>query len=101
MNINCCFIFTILANFHNDWLRDLSQDHQTAFLNRQNFFRYVQWIAYEQWRAIKSYAEARGVSPVNQQQARAFFERHFVPMLVRPETGGAGLVTGFYEPLGA
>nr|WP_250889163.1 murein transglycosylase A [Mesorhizobium sp. dw_380] len=46
----------------------------------------------------EAYAEARGVSPANQQQARAFFERHFVPMLVRPEAGGAGLVTGFYEP---
>ena len=44
-----------------------------------------------------AYAEARGVSPANRSDARAFFQRHFVPMLVRAETG-AGLVTGFYEP---
>ena len=31
--------------------------------------------------------------------ARAFFERHFTPALVRPEDGGRGLVTGFYEPI--
>ncbi|QKD00900.1 murein transglycosylase A [Mesorhizobium loti] len=45
----------------------------------------------------EAYAQARAVSSVTRVQARAFFERHFVPMLVRPETG-AGLVTGFYEP---
>ncbi|MGO4638677.1 murein transglycosylase A [Mesorhizobium sp. 2RAF45] len=44
-----------------------------------------------------AYAEARGASPATRAEARAFFERHFVPMLVRPESG-AGLVTGFYEP---
>ena len=30
--------------------------------SRQDFFCYVQWIAYQQWRAIKSYAEERGVA---------------------------------------
>jgi membrane-bound lytic murein transglycosylase A len=45
-----------------------------------------------------AYAEARGASSVNGSEARTFFERHFIPMLVRPETEGAGLVTGFYEP---
>src|SRR5262249_11332224 len=44
------------------WLRDLSQDQQAAVADRQNFFCYVQWIAYEQWRAIKLYAEDRGVA---------------------------------------
>ncbi|WP_027059242.1 murein transglycosylase A [Mesorhizobium loti] len=44
-----------------------------------------------------AYAQARAASPLDGSDARAFFERHFVPMLVRPETG-AGLVTGFYEP---
>ena len=46
----------------------------------------------------EAYAEARTVSPANRPQARAFFERHLVPALVRAESGGAGLVTGFYEP---
>lgn len=44
-----------------------------------------------------AYAQARDTSPVNPREARAFFERHFVPMLVRADTA-AGLVTGFYEP---
>jgi 4-alpha-glucanotransferase len=44
------------------WLRDLSQDRQAALADRQNFFCYVQWIAYQQWRAIKLYAEERGVA---------------------------------------
>ncbi|RWK15301.1 MAG: transglycosylase [Mesorhizobium sp.] len=45
-----------------------------------------------------AYAEARSVSPANRSEARSFFERHFVPELVGAENGGAGLVTGFYEP---
>ncbi|RUU63475.1 transglycosylase, partial [Mesorhizobium sp. M2C.T.Ca.TU.009.01.2.1] len=45
----------------------------------------------------EAYAEARAVSAPNRSQARSFFERHFVPMLVRGENG-SGLVTGFYEP---
>jgi 4-alpha-glucanotransferase len=44
------------------WLHDLPQDQQAAITNRQNFFRYVQWIAHQQWREIKSYAEERGVA---------------------------------------
>jgi 4-alpha-glucanotransferase len=43
------------------WLRNLPQDRQAALATRQNFFCYVQWIAHQQWRAIKSYAEERGV----------------------------------------
>ncbi|MBN9222797.1 MAG: murein transglycosylase A [Mesorhizobium sp.] len=43
------------------------------------------------------YAQAREAPPQDATQARAFFERYFVPMLVRAESG-AGLVTGFYEP---
>ncbi|WP_322417217.1 murein transglycosylase A [Mesorhizobium huakuii] len=44
-----------------------------------------------------AYAEARSAAPASRPEARAFFERQFVPMLVRAESG-AGLVTGFYEP---
>jgi len=47
-----------------DWLGDLPQDRQTGLATRQNFFSYVQWIAHQQWRAIKSYAEERGVALV-------------------------------------
>jgi 4-alpha-glucanotransferase len=44
------------------WLRDRPQDRQGAITDRQNFFCYVQWIAHQQWREIKSYAEDRGVA---------------------------------------
>ncbi|MER9338575.1 murein transglycosylase A [Mesorhizobium sp. M0293] len=53
----------------------------------------------------EAYAEARTVSPANRsrspdrKEAQAFFERHFSPVHIRPENGGAGLVTGFYEPV--
>ncbi|TIQ31317.1 MAG: transglycosylase [Mesorhizobium sp.] len=46
----------------------------------------------------EAYAEARSASLADRSEARSFFERHFVPMLVTAENGGAGLVTGFYEP---
>src|SRR5882724_10104664 len=44
------------------WLHDLPHDRQAALTRRQSFFCYVQWIAHQQWRAIKSYAEERGVA---------------------------------------
>jgi 4-alpha-glucanotransferase len=44
------------------WLRDLAHDRQAAVIRRQEFFCYVQWVAHQQWRAIKSYAEERGVA---------------------------------------
>jgi 4-alpha-glucanotransferase len=44
------------------WLRDLPQDRQLPFTARRNFFRYVQWIAHEQWRELKTYAEQGGVA---------------------------------------
>ncbi len=47
----------------------------------------------------QAYEAARAVSPANRSEARAFFERFFVPSRVVPENGGPGLVTGFYEPV--
>jgi 4-alpha-glucanotransferase len=44
------------------WLRALPEDRRALITNRQNFFSYVQWIAHQQWRAIKSYADERGVA---------------------------------------
>lgn len=44
------------------WLRDLPHDRQLHLQRRQNFFRYVQWIAHEQWRETKSFADASGVA---------------------------------------
>jgi 4-alpha-glucanotransferase len=44
------------------WLRDLPHDRQADLADRESFFCYVQWIAYQQWRAVKMYAEERGVA---------------------------------------
>ena len=44
------------------WLHDLPQERQAVLRRRAEFFRYVQWIAHQQWCAIKSYAEERGVA---------------------------------------
>lgn len=47
----------------------------------------------------EAYAAARTVSPTDRAQARAFFEHHFIPAHIGGESGGTGLVTGFYEPV--
>jgi 4-alpha-glucanotransferase len=44
------------------WLLDLPWEKQAAITHRQHFFCYVQWIAHQQWREIKSYAEGRSVA---------------------------------------
>ena len=44
------------------WLDRQSRDKQKAFHTREDFFRYVQWIAHEQWEAVKNYAWKRGVA---------------------------------------
>jgi 4-alpha-glucanotransferase len=43
------------------WLRDLPRDQEAALTTRQEFFCYVQWVAHQQWRAVSSHAEERGV----------------------------------------
>src|SRR5947207_11708271 len=44
------------------WLKRQPSKKKKHFRERENFFRYVQWIASEQWSAIKAYAERRGVA---------------------------------------
>jgi 4-alpha-glucanotransferase len=44
------------------WLQALGPARQTKFETRMRFFRYVQWIAHEQWSKTKRYAEERGVA---------------------------------------
>jgi 4-alpha-glucanotransferase len=44
------------------WRHELSLDRQAVLARREEFFCYVQWIARQQWRSIKSYAEERGVA---------------------------------------
>ena len=45
-----------------EWVRGLPEDRQRAIAARQEFFAYVQWIAHQQWRDIKAYAERRGIA---------------------------------------
>ena len=44
------------------WLHNLPGDRRAMLTSLQNFFCYVQWIAHQQWRDIRSYAEERGVA---------------------------------------
>jgi 4-alpha-glucanotransferase len=44
------------------WLNRQSPEKQREFAERERYFCYVQWIASQQWSAIKSYAEERGVA---------------------------------------
>jgi 4-alpha-glucanotransferase len=44
------------------WLEKFGARGRKKFEARMKFFRYVQWIAHEQWSATKRYAEERGVA---------------------------------------
>ena len=45
-----------------NWIHDLPHEKQATLSERGDFFCYVQWIANQQWRDIKAYAEQRGVA---------------------------------------
>ena len=44
------------------WLSSLGEDDRAPIEERREFLRYVQWIAHEQWSAVKRYAEERDVA---------------------------------------
>lgn len=44
------------------WINAQSGEARTAFSRRSRFFRYVQWIAAEQWRDVSVFAAERGVA---------------------------------------
>src|SRR6202011_1759883 len=44
------------------WLERQRPEKKERFHDRENLFRYVQWIANEQWSAIKAYAEERNIA---------------------------------------
>ncbi|MEP6821603.1 MAG: 4-alpha-glucanotransferase [Chthoniobacterales bacterium] len=44
------------------WFELATPETQSRFAQRQAFFRYVQWVAYEQWIAAKAYADERGIA---------------------------------------
>ncbi|CAN5571544.1 4-alpha-glucanotransferase [soil metagenome] len=44
------------------WLLDQPAETRERFEEREFFFRYVQWLAYSQWRDAKAYSDSRGVA---------------------------------------
>ena len=44
------------------WLDSLGEEERVTLEERRDFYSYVQWIALQQWRDVKAYAEAQGVA---------------------------------------
>ncbi|MBA3960798.1 MAG: 4-alpha-glucanotransferase [Chthoniobacterales bacterium] len=49
-------------NAAHQWLHSLGKDERERFEERRQFFRYVQWVAYEQWREVKRFAAEHDVA---------------------------------------
>jgi 4-alpha-glucanotransferase len=49
------------AGSAREWLAAQKAEVQRRFSERESFYKYVQWIAFDQWSAVKTYAEGRGV----------------------------------------
>lgn len=45
-----------------EWMEGLSDGKRKKFERRMEFFRFVQWVAYWQWREVKLHAEERRVA---------------------------------------
>jgi 4-alpha-glucanotransferase len=46
----------------HEWLAAQTAEVQERFSERESFFKYVQWVAFEQWSAVRAYAEKRGIA---------------------------------------
>jgi 4-alpha-glucanotransferase len=44
------------------WLAAQPSEGRQRFSERESFFKYVQWVAFEQWNVVRAYAEERGVA---------------------------------------
>jgi 4-alpha-glucanotransferase len=44
------------------WLAAQTAEVRRRFSERESFFKYVQWVAFDQWAAMRAYAEKRGVA---------------------------------------
>jgi 4-alpha-glucanotransferase len=49
------------ADSARDWLARQTAEVRRSFSDRESFFKYVQWVAFDQWSAMRTYAEERGV----------------------------------------
>jgi 4-alpha-glucanotransferase len=45
-----------------EWLHAQSAEVRQLFAERESFFKYVQWVAFDQWIATRAYAERRGMA---------------------------------------
>ena len=45
-----------------EWLAAQGAEKQSQFNERTRFFKYVQWVAFGQWNAARTYSEERGVA---------------------------------------
>jgi 4-alpha-glucanotransferase len=50
------------ADAAREWLAAQTTEVRRRFSERELFFKYVQWIAFDQWNAMRAYAEERGVA---------------------------------------
>ena len=50
------------ADLARVWLAAQTAEARRRFSERELFFKYVQWVAFDQWSAMKSHAEERGVA---------------------------------------
>ncbi|MBX3596577.1 MAG: murein transglycosylase A [Rhizobiaceae bacterium] len=84
------------------WRQDNPQQAYEAFRRSAGHVQHKPYKTGELGVAFESfcdpYAEAQRIPSMDEQGARNFFERHFVPAVVAGEAGETGLVTGYYEP---
>jgi len=45
-----------------EWLAAQNAQVRERFSTSESFFKYVQWVAFDQWRAMRAYAEERGIA---------------------------------------
>jgi 4-alpha-glucanotransferase len=50
------------ADSARDWLAAQTAKVRRQFSERESFFKYVQWVAFDQWIAVRIYSEERGVA---------------------------------------
>ena len=50
------------ADLARDWLAAQTTEVRRRFSERESFFKYVQWVAFDQWSAVRADAEERGVA---------------------------------------
>ncbi|MBX3584086.1 MAG: murein transglycosylase A [Rhizobiaceae bacterium] len=100
--LSSCFRQVAFADL-DGWLEDDHLEAYRAF--RRSAFQALErpyrtgslGVAFESFR--QAYRDSRETLAANAASARAFFEEHFVPALVIPESTGRGFITGFYEPV--